>query len=363
MTEINLIGGFYLSKTRPWSAQDVVNWAPVKSAAGGTRSPYKLRGLPGLRQVEPPITVVEALAISGDAPSGFVGEPYSHTYTASGGTPSYTFSLSDGTFPAGLSMNSSGAVSGTPTVAGVSGFTVTVFDAGGRTASLADSIQIISTSALDVFALLSFDGNFADQTGKVWTQSGTPSTDSTSFRFGSASANLSGSSGINSPAVLSTPPGTVLNNGGDWTMECWVFTASEITTYQPIIHIDSASAPSDILSLRISQSGSANNQLYFGVTAGTGAPIPYTLPLGQFVHIAIVRERQFTRIYAGGVKVFEDSGLAPAFVNASIYLGRIDRIFGPSTSFSGRIDEFRFVRGTAIYTGNFTPPSAPFPPP
>ncbi len=46
--EINLIGGFYKSKTLPWSAQDVVNWVPVKSAAGGTRSPYKLRGLPGL---------------------------------------------------------------------------------------------------------------------------------------------------------------------------------------------------------------------------------------------------------------------------------------------------------------------------
>jgi len=47
--EINLIGGFYKSKTLPWSAQDVVNWVPVKSVAGGARSPYKLRGLPGLK--------------------------------------------------------------------------------------------------------------------------------------------------------------------------------------------------------------------------------------------------------------------------------------------------------------------------
>lgn len=49
MKDINLIGGFYKSKTLPWSAQDVVNWAPVPSRSGGTRSPLKLRGLPGLR--------------------------------------------------------------------------------------------------------------------------------------------------------------------------------------------------------------------------------------------------------------------------------------------------------------------------
>ena len=85
MKEISLIGGFYRSKTLPWSAQDVVNWAPVPSRSGGTRSPLKLRGLPGLKPftlspVLPagvflttptyPIEVIEGLNLFGAVTSG-----------------------------------------------------------------------------------------------------------------------------------------------------------------------------------------------------------------------------------------------------------------------------------------------------
>jgi hypothetical protein len=47
--EVNLIGGFYKDSSLPWSAQDTVNWLPVPAQEGGTRSPMKLRGAPGLR--------------------------------------------------------------------------------------------------------------------------------------------------------------------------------------------------------------------------------------------------------------------------------------------------------------------------
>jgi hypothetical protein len=55
VSEVNLIGGFYQAKSLPFSAQDAVNWLPVPSKAEGSRSPIKLRGLPGL--VELPVTV------------------------------------------------------------------------------------------------------------------------------------------------------------------------------------------------------------------------------------------------------------------------------------------------------------------
>lgn len=48
MNEINLIGGFYKSKSLPFSAQDAVNWLPEQVQAQGARSPIKLRGLPGM---------------------------------------------------------------------------------------------------------------------------------------------------------------------------------------------------------------------------------------------------------------------------------------------------------------------------
>ncbi|WP_208641991.1 beta strand repeat-containing protein, partial [Arthrobacter oryzae] len=53
------------------------------------------------------------------------GTPYSYTFTASG-TPAPTFRVSSGTLPAGLSLNATtGVLSGTPTTAGTSTFTVT----------------------------------------------------------------------------------------------------------------------------------------------------------------------------------------------------------------------------------------------
>ena len=44
------------------------------------------------------------------------GVPYSFTLTASGGNPPYTFAITSGALPAGLSLNgATGVISGTPT--------------------------------------------------------------------------------------------------------------------------------------------------------------------------------------------------------------------------------------------------------
>lgn len=79
-------------------------------------------------------------------PGGVVGSPYAQTVGVTGGTPPYVFSISAGALPAGLTLNpSTGAVSGTPTAAGSSTFTVSVTDTANATASQAYSL-VISTS-------------------------------------------------------------------------------------------------------------------------------------------------------------------------------------------------------------------------
>ncbi len=53
-----------------------------------------------------------------EIPSGNVGVEYSQTFTASGGTEPYTFTVDEGTLPDGLTLSSAGVLSGTPTTAG-----------------------------------------------------------------------------------------------------------------------------------------------------------------------------------------------------------------------------------------------------
>jgi hypothetical protein len=78
------------------------------------------------------IAVADALTISTlDMPGAVVNAPYSRTLSASGGAAPYTWSVTSGSLPAGLSLDpNKGVVSGTPTKAGKSTFSVTATDSG-----------------------------------------------------------------------------------------------------------------------------------------------------------------------------------------------------------------------------------------
>jgi hypothetical protein len=73
------------------------------------------------------------------------GTAYSATMKVTGGTAPFKFSLTSGTLPAGLTLNTStGVISGTPTTAGTSNFTVKVVDANGKSDTDTCSIQVIA---------------------------------------------------------------------------------------------------------------------------------------------------------------------------------------------------------------------------
>jgi len=63
-----------------------------------------------------------------ELPSGTVGQAYSTTLSAQGGTPPYTWSITAGSLPPGLNLSSDGVISGIPTQSGSFTFTITVQD-------------------------------------------------------------------------------------------------------------------------------------------------------------------------------------------------------------------------------------------
>lgn len=76
-------------------------------------------------------------------PDGGVGQVYSQTLTATSGFPPYTFRISQGALPPGLSLAAGGAISGTPSFAGNFTFTIEVADARGNASERPCSIRIL----------------------------------------------------------------------------------------------------------------------------------------------------------------------------------------------------------------------------
>ena len=114
-------------------------------------------------------------------PDGTVGQSYSETLTASGGSASgYTWSVLGGEFPQGLTLGAAGTpsttLSGTPTVFGRFDFTVQVEDSASNIATLAMQVIVIVASASNTwpasFNLVADRGNCAVFTGSRILQFG-----------------------------------------------------------------------------------------------------------------------------------------------------------------------------------------------
>jgi hypothetical protein len=94
------------------------------------------------------LTVVAPPAVSTTSlPNGTQNVAYSATLAATGGTVPYTWSITSGSLPTGLTLTpSTGAISGTPSGTGTSSFTVQVADANSLTATKSLSLTINTSS-------------------------------------------------------------------------------------------------------------------------------------------------------------------------------------------------------------------------
>ena len=152
------------------------------------------------------ITVNAAVSITtASLPTGEIGSAYSQTLAASDGITPYTWSISVGTLPAGLSLNAStGVISGTPTAVGTTAFTAMVTDSAAHSATKALSITVNDNLAVATVSLA--NGATGVAYSQTLTASGgvAPFTWSMSVGTLSAGLSLNGSTGV----ISGTPTGT-----------------------------------------------------------------------------------------------------------------------------------------------------------
>jgi hypothetical protein len=97
-------------------------------------------------------------------------------------------------------------------------------------------------------------------------------------------------------------------------------------------------------------------------TGGAAAITGSTLSTGQWYHIAVSRSGTSTKMFVNGTQ----SG--STYTDSTVYTNTANRPIIGADSFSvgtnplnGYIDDLRVTKGYAVYTANFTPPTAAFP--
>jgi len=161
-----------------------------------------------------------------------------------------------------------------------------------------------------------------------------------------------------SSSYLTVANNTVLDMAsGNFTIEFWFQTSSASATlytkrssnagYSPVQLVWSGSA----FTVYMSTSGSS-----WAVSSSTSA----SYPAGSWYHVALVRNSNNIYLYVNGISAITPAAITGAVMsNADPFAIGADAASGPGSVFTGYMTNFRIVKGTAVYTSNFTVPTSP----
>jgi hypothetical protein len=98
---------------------------------------------------------VRLAILSTSLPAAKTSTPYTASLSSSGGTPPYTWSLASGSIPRGLTLSSSGTISGSTVKMGTFPVNVKVTDSNSKSTSRSLSLQVAAASSLNYYG---YDG-------------------------------------------------------------------------------------------------------------------------------------------------------------------------------------------------------------
>ena len=162
--------------------------------------------------------------------------------------------------------------------------------------------------------------------------------------FGDGSILLNGSS-----QYLTIPSNAIFALPGDFTIEGWYyFNATPGTSTTSFTGLDQAGTGG------VGYDFSTTGVGLFASNVGYQASFTYTWLTGVWYHIAFVRSGTTVNCYVNGIALTPVTGVSYSWAQSGIVT--IGKNGGVSQQyFNGYISNFRIVKGTAVYTANFTP--------
>ena len=232
------------------------------TSQSGTSPVLTTSGTFSLSISPPPLTITAS-----SLPAGTVGVLYSQTLAATGGSPPYTWQVSSSSLPGGLTIASSGNISGTPTTAGSFTFQVTVRDSAQGSASSSFTIRITAAALAVTTASLP-----AGTVGTAYTATTLAATGGTPpYTWSVASGALPGGLSISSAGVISGTP----TASGTFSVTLQVTdSAQAAATKAYSVTVAAAAAPLSITT-QAPLAGAVVGMAYTQTFTATGGTSPY----------------------------------------------------------------------------------------
>jgi hypothetical protein len=159
---------------------------------------------------------------------------------------------------------------------------------------------------------------------------------------------------------LTVPQNAVFDFGsGDFTVEAFVYLIATPINYKSIIgRWGGVGNTASWQMFFFSNTTRPGFQLNYTGTPGVVSS-PTALALNAWHHLALVRNGTTVTLYANGISVATSTGVGTLVTPVgSVSIGtNLDDT--ANQSFPGYISNARVVKGTAVYTANFTPPTSP----